>query len=78
MLRPITCLKDDPVPKVSFFIDFSSTKWKVHLLKEYFIEMDVEIICNIPLSTRCQVDDWAWHYEKKVFFFQFGLLTGCW
>ena len=68
MLRPVTCLKDEPLNQVSEFIDSSTATWKVSLLREYFIEMDVEMILNIPLSSQRLADVWAWHYEKKGLF----------
>ena len=33
-----------------------------------FLPMDWEAIASIPLSTRRQVDFWAWHYEKTGVF----------
>jgi hypothetical protein len=39
------------------------------VLSEHFIAPDVEIILNIPLSSRVQDDFWSWHYDKHGVFF---------
>jgi hypothetical protein len=39
--------------------------------------MDLELILNIPLTTRRQSDFWAWHYEKQRCF-RLDQRTGCW
>ena len=35
------------------------------MLHQFFYEMDIEAIKNIPLSSMNQSDFWAWHYEKN-------------
>jgi hypothetical protein len=64
MLRPIVCLKENPLMVVLEFIETTSASWKTELLEEFFLPMDCEFIKSIPLSTRRLDDCWAWHYEK--------------
>jgi hypothetical protein len=68
LLRPVACLKEDPPATVSYFIDISSASWNVQRLRDFFAEMDVEVIRNIPLSTIHRQDEWAWHYDRKGLF----------
>jgi hypothetical protein len=53
---------------VSEFIDRTTATWNCEKLKECFLPMDVEAILNLPLSTRNQQDEWAWHYDRKGIF----------
>jgi hypothetical protein len=69
MLRPITCTKQDPPTRVSDFIIGASSEWNKLELDKWFLPMDVESICKIPLSTRRSSDLWDWHYGKS------GILT---
>jgi hypothetical protein len=65
MLRPLASLKQDPPLPVSDFINIVEATWKVDQLRQFFLPMDVEAICSIPLCTRRMDDFWAWHYEKS-------------
>ena len=67
-LRPIACLAAHAPSRVSEFIDRTSATWNCEKLKECFLPMDVEAILNLPLSTRNQQDEWAWHYDRKGVF----------
>ena len=59
---------------VTDYIDSTSAIWKQEKLEEFFLPMDVEVIKGIPLSTRNQVDFWAWHFERTgIFFSSFGV-----
>jgi hypothetical protein len=49
---------------VASFIDSTSATWKVDLLEEHFLLVDVEVIRSIPMSNRRMIGIWAWHYEK--------------
>jgi len=53
---------------VSDLIDNTTGCWDMQRLKQSFLPMDWEAIASIPLSTRRQVDFWAWHYEKTGVF----------
>jgi hypothetical protein len=65
MLRPLGCKKENPPTQVSAFISGDSRSWKMLILEGWFLPMDVEQICKIPLSARRHEDDWAWHYERS-------------
>ena len=67
-LRPIACLAAHAPSRVSEFIDRTLATWNCEKLKECFLPMDVEAILNLPLSTRNQQDEWAWHYDRKGVF----------
>ena len=68
LLRPMaTCAPDKP-KLVSELIIPSMACWDRHKLVQFFNPMDVDIISQIPLTTRRQEDFWAWHYEKREFF----------
>ena len=64
----MACLRDEPPLKVSELIDSHSATWDIQKLQANLLPMDVEIISNIPLSTRRQEDFWAWHYDKRGIF----------
>jgi hypothetical protein len=68
LLRPVTSCIADPPRHVSELIDQTSFSWDQQLLQQIFTPIDVEVITNIPLSTRRQEDFWAWHYEKSGLF----------
>jgi hypothetical protein len=51
MMRPIACKKNNPPVTVDAFIDTSSARWNTQLLEEFFLPMDVQTICAIPIST---------------------------
>ena len=65
MLRPVACIKDGALEWVSDFINRDFVTWNVEALNNYFLPMDVENICKTPLSTRRQVDLWAWNYDHS-------------
>jgi hypothetical protein len=65
LLRPVACPKEDPPSQVSYFIDSVSATWNEQRLRECFVQMDIEVIRNIPLSTTQDDDVWAWHYDRK-------------
>ena len=67
MLRPICHKSLNPPQKVTDLIDHSTASWDVAKLDEHFLDMDKEIIMNIPLSSRVQ-DFWSWHYENRGVF----------
>ena len=52
----MACLRDEPPLKVSELIDSHSATWDIQKLQANLLPMDVEIISNIPLSTRRQED----------------------
>jgi hypothetical protein len=54
---------------MSTFIDKPTTTWNEEKLRQYLLPMDVEIILQIPLSSRRSLDIWAWLYDRKGFFF---------
>jgi hypothetical protein len=64
MLRPLASVRPNPPELVSDLID-SSACWDRQKLLQFFYPTDVEVISNIPLSTRRQGDFWAWHYKEK-------------
>jgi hypothetical protein len=69
MMRPTACRKRDPQMMVAYFLHNTSATWRIELLEEWFLPMDIEIIISIPLTTRRMEDFWAWQYEEN------GLLT---
>ena len=68
LLRPVAGPSSDSPRYVSELIDQASCSWDQQLLQQIFTPMDVEVIANIPLSTRTQADFWAWQYEKSGMF----------
>jgi hypothetical protein len=50
---------------VADFIEPMFATWNTQALHQWFLPMDVDAICSIPLSTRRLTDIWAWHYEKN-------------
>jgi hypothetical protein len=68
-LRPMACLARDPPRLVAELIDSSSATWNRETLRECFLPMDVDVIKEIPISSRRHDDFWAWHYERKGEFF---------
>lgn len=58
MLRPLASVRPNPPELVSDLID-SSACWDRQKLLQFFYPTDVEVISNIPLSTRRQGDFWA-------------------
>ena len=64
-LRPICARSLNPPGLVSELINPATRSWNKHALTEHFIAADVEVILNIPLSTRMQDDFWALHYDKR-------------
>ena len=68
MLRPVAGPSSDSPRYVSELIDQASCSWDQQLLQQIFTPMDVEVIANIPLSTRTQADFWAWQHEKSGMF----------
>ena len=67
-LKLICALSANPPVLVSDLIDSTTRSWNKHVLTEHFIAPNVEVILNIPLSTRIQDDFWAWHYDKRGVF----------
>jgi hypothetical protein len=65
MLCPIACKKTKPPVKVSNFINADTVSWNKSMLEEWFLPIDTDHICRIPLSTRRSDDVWAWHYESS-------------
>ena len=68
LLRPVSCLSDDPPGRVADLIDQASLCWDVEKLKAVFLPMDVEVIQKIPIYTRRQEDFWGWHYDCRGLF----------
>jgi len=64
LMRSVSCLSSTPLVTVSELIDPVAMAWDQEILKQQFLSMDWEVILNIPLTTRRQLDFWAWHYEK--------------
>jgi hypothetical protein len=52
MLRPMTCLVNEPPNRVANFISSSEARWDEEKLQTCFIPIDVEAIFDIPLSSR--------------------------
>lgn len=67
-LQPICARSANPPSLVSDLIDPTIRSWNKHVIMEHFIAPDVEVIMNIPLSTRIQEDFWAWHYDERGVF----------
>ena len=63
MMRPLCCTSDNPPQMVGDFIDSTSARWSMQLLKRFFTPLDIEAIANIPLCTDGKEDFWAWQYE---------------
>jgi hypothetical protein len=68
LLWPVACMQDEPPHLVSELIDVYGAMWDKEKLQKFFLPMDRNIISQIPLSTRRQVDFWAWHYDKNGIF----------
>jgi hypothetical protein len=68
MLRPIACIKSGAPLRVSEFIELTMAAWKEDKLREFLLPMDVDLILQIPLSGRRQMDFWAWHYDRRWIF----------
>jgi hypothetical protein len=66
--RPVACLTENPPLLVSEFIDRTASTWDVHKLNIHMVPFDVQIIRNIPITTRLQADFWAWHHDRKGLF----------
>jgi hypothetical protein len=64
MMRPITCLVDEPPMLVSKLITAPMGSWDVERIDRCFTPYDAEVIKGIPLCTRTTSDLWSWHYEK--------------
>jgi len=65
LLRPVAAKSCNPPIWVHELIDSTSNQWRMDMLHQFFYEMDIEAIKNIPLSSMNQSDFWAWHYEKN-------------
>jgi hypothetical protein len=64
-MRPVAPKEEEGAPwLVSDLIDSQTRSWNQQKLETFFYPMDVEVICNIPLSHRNQTDFWAWHWER--------------
>jgi hypothetical protein len=55
-MRPFACLTRRPPRRVSDFIDHMAGQWDMEKLDMHFLPMDVNIIRNIPITTRNQAD----------------------
>ena len=49
MMRPITCLSNNPPTRVSKLIDATSATWRMERLHQFFLAPDVKAIASIPL-----------------------------
>jgi hypothetical protein len=67
-LRPYVSKIVNPPEKVSELIEPALGQWNVEKLNLVFLPMDVEVIREIPISTRVQGDFWAWHFEMMGMF----------
>lgn len=67
-LSPICARLANPPALVSELIDQTTRTWNRQVLAEHFIAPDIDVILNIPLSTRSQSDFWAWHYDRRGIF----------
>lgn len=56
-----------PDPYVSDFISPDRT-WNISLLSEFFLLIDVKVICAIPLTHSIREDRPSWFYDKHGFF----------
>jgi hypothetical protein len=61
----MACKKINRPVRVSAFIETQSMSWNRAALEEFFLPMDIDHICKIPLGTRRHADFWAWHYERS-------------
>jgi hypothetical protein len=52
MLRPLACLAAEPPRRVADFIDTTIVTWREEKLREFLLPIDVDIIVQIPVSTR--------------------------
>jgi hypothetical protein len=66
--RPVACLTENPPLLVSKFIDRTTGTWDVQKLNIHMVPFDVQIIRNIPITTRLQAYFWAWHHDRKGLF----------
>ena len=67
-LRPICARTQNPPMLASELIDGAIKTCDRQVLEEHFIEPDIDVITNIPLSSRVQSNFWAWHYDKRGIF----------
>ena len=67
-LRPLCAISASPPQLVSELIEPVTRSWKKDILEEHFVRPDVDVILNIPLSSRVQHDFWAWHYDRRGIF----------
>ena len=63
-LVPICSISNDQPQLVSELINPFTRSWDKQGLTEQLIAPDIEVILNIPLSSRVQEHIWPWHYEK--------------
>jgi hypothetical protein len=63
--RPIGKKRSCRLKWVSQLINEQSRTWKEDTVREYFREMDAQVILNIKLPSRPVDDLVAWHFEKK-------------
>ena len=66
--RPIPSVARHPPQLVTELIDHTSIAWDRAKLQEFFTQADIDVILNIPLCNRSQLDFWAWHHDKKGVF----------
>ncbi|KAK3225196.1 hypothetical protein Dsin_005058 [Dipteronia sinensis] len=50
---------------VADFIDKQRHCWYMRKLQEFFLNIDIELILSIPVSTRDRDDFLMWHFDKK-------------
>lgn len=67
-LTPVSAISEAPPKLVAELIDTMSGWWDRGELARHFLPMDIEAICNIPISSVQQDDFWAWHHEKTGIF----------
>jgi hypothetical protein len=68
-LRPFCSIARNPPQLVSELICSASQTWKMDVLRNFFMPMDIEAIKGIPISHVLQIDCWAWHYDRAGLFF---------
>lgn len=65
MLRALHPRSNDPPSLVAELMDETTRSWNHAKVHQHMQRPDVDIILNIPLSSRNLEDEWAWHYERS-------------
>ena len=68
MRRPVPSARPHSPQLVSELIDSTSAAWNRIKLQEFFTQVDIDVILNIPLCHQSQLDFWAWHHDKTGVF----------